>query len=153
VNVVMQREWLLQRSCSMTPRRSAKVHGALGAGMALVSGVFALRGFWFVSVFAALEMAGVAIAVRHWARHAGDRERIALSDDCLLIERVEAGCVRRLRLDPCWTRIAPPTRRRHLIGLESRGLKVELGSFVSEPVRHRVAGELSHALRSTSYLA
>ncbi|GGE91590.1 DUF2244 domain-containing protein [Massilia psychrophila] len=149
----MQREWLLQRNCSMTPHRSAKVYGCLGAAMAVLSLVFAWRGFWFVSVFAAIEMAGVALAVRHWARHAGDRERIALSADCLLIERIQAGRTQCIRLDPYWTSIAPPTRRQRLIGLASRGVKVELGRFVSETVRHRVADELRSALRSTSYLA
>jgi uncharacterized membrane protein len=149
----MQREWLLQRNCSMTPHRSAKVYSWLGAAVAVVSLVFALRGFWFVSIFAAIEMAGVALAVRHWARHAGDRERIALTDDCLLIERIQAGRTQCIRLDPCWTSIAPPTRGRRLIGLASLGVKVELGSFVSEHVRYRVADELRSALRSRSYLA
>ena len=134
----------------MTPYRAAKVYGALGAVMAVLSAVFALRGFWFVSLFAVIEMAGVALAVRHWARHAGDRERIALSDNCLLIERIEASKTQRIRLDPCRTSIALPTRRRRLIGLASRGVKVELGSFVSEVVRCRVADELRKALQSTS---
>ena len=122
----------------------------LGAAVVVVSLAFGLRGFWFVSVFAAIEMAGIALAVRHWARHAGDRERIALSDDCLLIERIEASKTQRIRLDPCWTSVAPPTRRRRLIGLSSHGVKVELGRFVSEVVRHRVADELRSALRARS---
>ena len=146
----MEREWLLQRNCSMTPHRSAKVYGLLGAIMAVLSVAFALRGFWFVSVFAVIEMAGVALALRQWARHAGDRERIALSDNCLLIERIDAGKAQCIRFDPCRTSIALPTRRRRLIGLASRGVKIELGSFVSEVVRYRVADELRNALRSPS---
>ena len=146
----MQREWLLQRNCSMTPHRSAKVYGWLGAAVTAISIAFALRGVWFVSVFSAIEIAGAAIAVRHWARHAGDRERIALSDDCLLIERIQASKTHCIRLDPCWTSIALPTRQRRLIGLASHGVQVELGSFVSEVVRYRVAAELDCALRSTS---
>jgi uncharacterized membrane protein len=149
----MQREWLLQRNCSMTPHRSAKVYGLLGAAVAVVSLVFALRGFWFVSVFAAIEMTGVALAVRHWARHAGDRERIALTDDCLLIERIQAGRTQSIRLDPGRTSIAPPTRGQRLIGLTSLGVKVELGGFVSEHVRYRVADELRSALRTASHRA
>ncbi|MGZ8291306.1 MAG: DUF2244 domain-containing protein, partial [Telluria sp.] len=62
------------------------------------------------------------------------------------------GDVRQVRLDPYWTRIDPPTRRHNLIGLESRGVKVEVGGFVSEKVRRQVAQELRRELAGTSVL-
>jgi uncharacterized membrane protein len=149
----MKHEWLLKRNCSLSPRQVALVYGSLCGGVVLLSLIFALSGLWFVLAFAALETAGVALALLRYARHATDHEHIALSDGCLLVERVEAGRMRQIRLDPCWTRIAEPTRRRSLIRLESRGVKVEIGCFVSEEMRQQVAQELRRELRSSSFLA
>jgi uncharacterized membrane protein len=148
----MKHEWLLKRNCSMSPRQSALAYGALCAGAVVLSLVFAVHGLWFMFAFAALETAGVAAALVQYARHATDHEHIALSDSCLLVERVEAGMVQQVRLDPCWTRIAVPTRTRSLIRLESRGVKVEVGSFVSQEMRQQVAKELRDELRSSSFL-
>jgi uncharacterized membrane protein len=149
----MNREWLLKRNCSMSPRQVALAYGSLCGCVVLFSLLFALQGLWIVLAFAALETAGVALALLQYARHATDHEHIALNDGCLLIERVRAGSVQRVRLDPCWTRIAGPTGQCDLIRLESRGVKVEIGCFVSEEVRRQVARELRRELRRSSYLA
>ena len=137
----------------MTPRQFGIAYGMLGFFMLLIGLVFALSGIWFVTGFALLEIGTIALALLHYARHATDREHIALSDACLLIERVEAGKVQAIRLDPCWTKIALPDRRRALIQLESRGVQVEVGSFVAEEIRQQVAQELRRELRGSSYLA
>lgn len=150
----MKREWYLKRNCSLTPRQLAYAYLVLCAGAFGIALVFALQGIWFVLAFALLEMAGIAAALLHYARHALDHEHIALTERCLLIERVRAGRVEKVRLDPHWTRVAlPDCRRRPLIGLESRGVKVEVGSFVADPIRQRVAQELRHELRNTSFLS
>jgi uncharacterized membrane protein len=149
----MKHEWLLKRNCSLSPRQVGLVYGSLCGAVVMFSLVFALYGIWFVLAFAALETAGVALALLQYARHATDHEHIALSDGCLLVERVEAGRLRQIRLDPCWTRIALPTRRRSLIRLESRGVKVEIGCFVSEEMRQQVAQELRRELHNSSFLA
>jgi uncharacterized membrane protein len=148
----MKREWLLKRNCSLSPRQAALAYGSLCGGAVIVSLVFALHGIWLVFAFAALETAGVALALLQYARHATDHEHIALSDGSLLVERVQAGTVQQIRLDACWTKIAVPTRPRSLIQLESRGVKVEIGCFVSEEMRQQVAQELRRELRSSSFL-
>lgn len=146
-------EWLLKRNCSMSPRQAAAAYGFLCLFTYAIAAGFALNGLWVVLAWAVLESAAVALALLHYARHATDREHIALSDGCLLVERIEAGGVARVRLDPYWTRIAPPTRERRLIVLESRGVRVEVGGFVSEEVRRRVALELREGLADASVLA
>ena len=148
----MTHEWLLKRNCSMSPRQVAKAYGMLCAVVLVIGCAFALQGVWFVFLFALVEIGAVVLALLHYARHATDREHIALSDNCLLIERIEAGRVQAIRLDPCWTRIMVPCRRRSLIGLESRGVTVEVGCFVSEEARLKVAQELRRELRTTSFL-
>ena len=152
----MQRDWHLQRNCSLSPRQSGWAYGLLCLGVAAVSigfaTVFAAVGLSIVLAFALLEIGGIVLALLHYARHALDREHIALRDDCLLVERVRAGRAERIRLDPCWTRIALPDHRRSLIGLESRGVRVEVGRFVSEETRRLVGEELRRALRARSFL-
>jgi uncharacterized membrane protein len=148
----MKREWFLKRNCSLSPRQAALAYGSLCGGVIIVSLVFALHGIWFVFAFATLETAGVAVALLQYARHATDHEHIALSEGSLLVERVRAGTVQQIQLDACWTKIAAPTRQRSLIQLESRGVKVEIGCFVSEEMRQQVAQELRRELRGSSFL-
>lgn len=148
----MTHEWLLKRNCSLSPCQAVRAYGTLCAVVLAVGLVFTLRGAWFVFAFALVEVLAVMVALRHYARHATDQEHIALSDGCLLIERIEAGHLKQVRLDPCWTRIVLPERKRTLIQLESRGVKVEIGEFVSEEARRKVAQELRQELRASSYL-
>jgi len=148
----MQHEWHLQRNCSITPRQLGLVYLLLCAAAFGVALAFALQGIWFVLAFAALELAAVGAALLHYARHATDCEHIALSDRCLLVQRVQGGCTEQVQLDPHWTRVAPPDRAHRLIAIESRGVKVEVGAFVNQAARERVAHELRRALRSTSCL-
>lgn len=148
----MNTEWLLKRNCSLTPRQAASAYGALCGALLLIGLGFTLRGAWWVLAFALLEIGGTVLAMLHFARHAGDGERISLSTECLLVERVEAGQLREIRLVPCWTRIVAPDRRRSLIELESRGVKVAVGTCISEQARHQVAQELRRALQTSSFL-
>jgi uncharacterized membrane protein len=146
-------QWLLKRNCSMSPRQVGIAFGALGALILAIGLVFAARGLWFVLAFAALEFGALLLALLHYARHASDHEHIALSEGCLLIERVEAGRLHQVRLDPCWTRIAPPDRHHPLILLKARGVRVDVGSFVSAETREQVARELRRELSSASMLS
>jgi uncharacterized membrane protein len=144
----MQGEWFLKRNCSLTPGQVGKAYaliclGALGIALA----IFMLHGIWFVFAFTLLELGGIALALLHYARHALDHEHIALSDGCLLVERIQAGRREQVRLDPNWTRVAlPGPRSGCLIRLEARGVQVEVGAFVSEARRQQVAVELKRAL-------
>lgn len=143
----MKQEWLLKRNCSMTPRQVMKAYGVLCSFVLAVSIAFALHGIWYVFAFAMLEITIVVSALLYYARHATDQERVRLYDDRLHIERTEAGRVECFTLDPLWTRIVVPNRRRQLIALESKGVKVELGSYISETARRAVAREMQATLR------
>lgn len=142
----MQHEWILKRNCSMTPRQVAKAYGMLCTGVLGVSLAFALQGIWIVFAFAVLEIIVVVGALLYYARHALDQERVCLSEGCLRIERTHAGRVEQFILDPHLTRLVVPDRRRQLIALESRGARIELGSYVSETARRAVARELKASL-------
>lgn len=146
-----QHEWFLKRNCSMSPRQVAIGYGSLCLLMFMIASVFALRGMWLVLAFAALETCGLGAALIHYSRHALDHEHIALSEGCLLVERIEGGACEQVMLDPYWTRISPPGPRQRLIQIESRGVRLEVGVFVSEDMRRRVADELRAQLRAASY--
>jgi uncharacterized membrane protein len=142
-------EWTLQRNCSLTPRQAARAYAVLctlSLGVALA--FLLLHGVWIVLAFSLLELACVGLALLLYARHALDRERIALSEGCLLVECVQAEVHSHAQLDPLWTRVLPGS----LITLESRGVRVEVGRFVNEAKRRQVARELRQALLQVSVM-
>lgn len=143
------REWTLCRNCSLSPRQLGRAY-ALLCCFSLAMGVgFLLRGAWMVLAFSLVDLSLVGLALLIYARHATDRERIELSDACLLIEWVRADACRQARFDPRATRvIAPDGGRRSLVGLEARGVLVEVGQFMTSAQRGQLARELRQALRA-----
>lgn len=149
---VNKHEWLLKRNCSLSPRQLGVAYAVLCVISFSVALMFTLLGAWYVLAFSVFEMAAVALAFLHYARHATDHEHIALDDGCLLVERIEAGKVRQTRLDPHWTRIALPNRTQDLINLEAKGVKIEVGRHVTAAKRRQVAQELRQELRRGSLM-
>jgi uncharacterized membrane protein len=151
-------ECTLQRNCSMTPRQVARAYALLCTLSLSVALAFLLQGLWMVLAFSLLELGCVGLALLLYARHALDRERISLTNDCLLVECVQAQVRSQARLDPLRTRVltgadaALGGSRPTLITLESRGVRVEVGRFVNEAQRRQVARELRLALRQVSVI-
>ena len=140
---VDSREWQLKRNCSLTPGQAIAAFAVLSASTLAVGVAFlVLHGTWIVLGFASAEISVIAAAFLHYARHATDREHIALAGNSLLIEQFDAGAVRQTRLDVYGIRITPPRHGRDMIVLEARGIKVEVGRFVTETTRRQIAGEL-----------
>jgi len=150
----MNQEWRLARNCSLSPRQVARAYAVLCCASGAVAVAFLLRGVWIILAFSFCELALVGLALLIHARHALDHERIALSGQCLLVECVEAGSRRQACLDPLRTRVLEHTGggRHALLRLESRGVQVEVGRFVTEARRRQVAAELRAALRSLSLM-
>jgi uncharacterized membrane protein len=114
----------------------------------VVAAFFAVRGAWYVFEFAVLELLVVGWAFLRHARHATDRERIALSEDWVLVELVESECARQFKLGRRQLRIEEPSSPHGLICLASNGLQVEVGCFLTECKRHDFAQELRCAIVS-----
>jgi uncharacterized membrane protein len=147
----MNQEWRLPRNCSLSPRQVARAYALLCCASGAVAVAFLLRGVWIILAFSFCELALVGLALLVYARHALDHERIALSDTALVVECVEAGERRRSCLDPLRTRVLEHRGaggRHALLRLESRGVQVEVGRFVTDARRRQVAVELRAALRS-----
>lgn len=149
-----QRIWLLQRQCRLTSRQLLLAYAVLSLFSFAVATAFVAMGAWPILFFTALEMSLVACAFLYHARHAGDIERIVLTPDCLLVERVWAGRPMRMRLDPFRTRVVLPLRGRGrgLIALDTGAQRILLGRTVGEQRRRQCAQELHEALNSPSKL-
>ncbi|AMP12859.1 hypothetical protein CPter291_0573 [Collimonas pratensis] len=111
---------------------------------------FTLRGAWFVLLFAVLEMSAVAVAFLIYARHATDREHIAMLDDYLLVELIQAQEIRQFKLDLRSIRIAVQETSKGFIGLEALGTRVEVGQFLTEWKRREFVRELKQEIQRRS---
>ncbi len=140
------REWILKKNCSISPRQLAKAYMALCVASFLVASYFVVHGAWLVMVFSVLEMTAVGVAFMYFARHATDRELIALGDDGLVVELVQAEQVSQYWMNPQRTRVELPNVRHGLIGLEADGDRVEVGRYLTEPNRRAFANELKNEL-------
>lgn len=148
--MMVKREWTLSRNCSITPRQLGLAYAGLCTASLSVAIFFTWHGAWYVLGFSLLELTAVGVAFLLYARHATDREYIALIDDCLLVEVIQVEQVRQYRLDSRWIRVDVPVSHNGLIGLESRGTRVEVGRFLTESKRHEFAGELQRTLVSNN---
>jgi uncharacterized membrane protein len=147
-NTDSRQEWVLSRNCSLSPRQLMLAYTALCFVSLMVATVFTLRGAWYILGFAVVELTAVGWAFYLYARHAADREHIALTEDCLIVELIRVEQVRQFRLNPRWTRVEAPDARHKLISLESNDVRVEIGRFLTEWKRREFARELRRALAS-----
>ena len=145
-NDVGQREWLLKRNCSLTPRQTMASWAILVA-MSLGVGLFCTwHGASLVLLFTALEITAVTAAFVFYSRHATDFDRIVLNDGYVTIDKMRGGRTQQYQLEALWLRITPPARRRDPVRLTARGVTVAVGSYLLEPQRRLLAKELREAL-------
>ncbi|WP_211455221.1 DUF2244 domain-containing protein [Collimonas antrihumi] len=144
---MIKREWDLRRNCAIAPRQLGFFYAILCATSLAVAIGFTLRGAWFVLLFAVLEMSAVAIAFLIYARHATDREHIAMLDDYLLVELIQAQEIRQFKLDLRSVRIAVQETNKGLIDIEALGTRIEVGRFLTEWKRREFVLELRQELQ------
>lgn len=139
-------EWILKRNCSITPRQLLLAYGVM-CGMSLaVAGFFLWLGAWYVLGFSVLEMGAVGCAFLFFARHATDREYIALGQEWLWVELIEAEQAVCYQLNARTARIQAPAAHYRLIAIEASGRRVEIGRFLTTARRRQFAQELDRAL-------
>jgi uncharacterized membrane protein len=142
------REWLLKRNCSISPRQLMLAYSGLCIVSLGVAVAFTLRGAWYVLGFSILELAIVACALLYYARHATDSERIVLRGDWLLVELNQGGKTGSVTLARRGIRLAQTPAQRGLICLQSpgTGAEVEVGRYLTTRKRHELLLELRHEL-------
>lgn len=138
--------WRLKRNCSLTPRQ-ALAAWALPVGWLLgIAVLAALYGNWWITFFAALNVAALLAALGTYARHALDGDTLWLSEDDML--HIEQQCGSRTRTT-VW--------RASLVRLESADgepitlragrEQLQVGAQVLPARRERMVRELRQALR------
>lgn len=149
---VIKQEWTLKRNCSIAPHQLGQVFAILCVVSLTVALVFTLRGAWYILIFSVLELSAVGFAFLIYARHATDREYIALVEDCLLVEFVQAGKTSQYRLDLRQAHVLPAKSHQpgKLVRLESSGIRVDVGRYLTQWKRQEFAHELECALNASN---
>ncbi|MFG5409059.1 DUF2244 domain-containing protein [Piscinibacter sakaiensis] len=143
-----QIEWTLRRNCSLAPAQMLGSFAVLSALSLAVATFFWQQGARLVMPFAWLEILALGAALLAYARHAADREHIALRRDTLTVERAVGRRVDRVEFQRAWVRVEPESGGdRSLIELSGQGRRIAVGRFVRPELRALLAAELRVALR------
>ncbi|EAR21924.1 DUF2244 domain-containing protein [Nitrococcus mobilis] len=127
--------------------RQAKLFLLFTAGVCFAAaGVFALMGMWLILPFVGLEIGALTLALIITAQRAYDTEVVHVSESKVEIDKGRRRPERHWSFDRLWSEVilaGPghpwyPTR----LAVRSRGEQVELGRFLADEERARVAGEL-----------
>lgn len=146
-------ERLMKRNCSMTPRQALLVYALLCTATLGIALVFTWRGAWMVLAFALLETGALGAALIHYCRHALDHERVRLEHGCLLVECADGTRLSTVQLDPGHARVSlPDSGMRSLVLIEARGVRVEIGRYLTPSARLELVRALRTALRGASLL-
>ncbi len=139
----------------LTPHRSLGPGGflVLMGGIVAVSFtvgmVFLIAGAWPIFGFFGLDVALIYWAFRVSYRSGRMRERLLMTRDELIVERIDPkGQVRRWTFQPYWLKVEiddPPEHTSQLV-LRSHGRSLAVGAFLSPPERGEVASALRRAL-------
>ena len=140
-------EWVLQRNCSITPAQLTAFYGSLCVVSLGIASYFLAFGATLVMPFAWAELLVIGAALLVWARHATDRERIALVPGRLTVEWQNGGRVERAEFAPDWVRIEPRHDDRSLIELSGQGRSIAVGRYIRPELRRQLADEFRVALR------
>ncbi|RZL37580.1 MAG: DUF2244 domain-containing protein [Rubrivivax sp.] len=140
--------WRLRRNCSLTPRQALAAWSPAVLGLLAVAVFWAVQGWWWVSVFALVNMAGLAAALCCYTRHALDGDTLALGDDGMLYIEQQCGAqLRRVAWRASLVRMDVGEGRGGAIVLRAGRERLEVGARAAPPQRDLAARELRSALR------
>lgn len=139
--------WHFKRNCSVTPRQLAAMYALLCVMSLTVAGFFWSMGVRMILPFTAIELTAVAMAFVVYARHATDRECIALNRHHLVIEQERAGRVSQVVFNRAWVRMQERQSPRDLIELSEGLRRLQCGHHIRLDLREQVAQEIRWALK------
>ena len=134
--------WDFRRNCSVSPKQLAASFVLL-MGVSLSIGLFFLaNGVPLVLPFASLELLALGVAFLVYARHALDGERVWMEGRVLVVESERGGQRVRSEFAAAWVRIAQAADADALIEISGQGRRVQVGRYVRQQVRTRLARDL-----------
>ena len=139
---------IAKRNCSLDDVERGRAFWFIALLSGAIAVGFASIGVWLILPFAGLELAGLYIAFRSFARAAGDYERVTIRGDSLVVESRSRGRVRRFESNRHWTQVVV----RNDVGgcqlaLRSLGREIEFGTHLSDVARRDAARQLRDRLR------
>jgi uncharacterized membrane protein len=144
----------LAPNCSLTPAGARLFVGSLAAVTFAVAGFVALQGLWPVLPFAGFEIGLLAWAVRASMRRGAERELIVVSEAEVIVERRPPGTAGRTVFPRHWARVTlrgpQPALHPSRLTIESHGRACEVGRFLTEVERQRLAAQLERLVGNTS---
>ena len=146
-------QWLLRRNCSIAPRQLFGVYLLLSAVSLGIAAFFWLHGAHLVMPFAWAEVLALGAALLLHARHACDRERIALAQGRLTVEWTVADHTETVEFAAAWVRVDPGRGEGSLVELSGGGRCVTVGRYLQPALRRRLVLELRAALRQAECAA
>src|SRR5512144_658281 len=154
---IQQHADTLQCRFILRPNRSLSWRGSLlfYFSLLIISSAIAigltLLGFWLVLPFAGLEMLALGIGLYVVACRCYECEVISINDDSICIERGRDYPREQWTLGRMWARVVlercPSAWYPSRLLIRSHGRSVEVGRFLDEPERRRLADELTRSLR------
>ena len=135
----------LTPNCSLTPRGARVFFAAVCVPTFGIAGIAAVLGFWPVLPFAGAEMLLLAWALYANMQRRFEHETIDVSETQVVIE-YSRGETKRFVFPRHWARVKirrpKSPLHRHQLVIESHGRACEVGQFLSEEERQRLAAEL-----------
>ena len=143
------RRFVLQPNQSMSWRATCYLLLSLLLITAIAVGL-SLMGFWLILPFAGLELAAVTAGLYTVARRGQRREVISIGEEFIRIERGHRHPEQSLTLATHWAKViverCPRRWYPSRLLIRSHGQSVEVGGFLNEEERHRLADELVKSL-------
>ncbi len=142
----MQQRIELAPNCSLDPAAARRFFLSISGFSLLVALLCAVRGYWPVLPFWALEMLALGLALKVALHRRFDKQTLLVTDDLVsLVTRSRRGETKeefarhwaKVRLRSSHTR--PHTSR---LTIESRGRAMEVGAFLTEDERRKLASRL-----------
>lgn len=140
---------VLEPNRPLSPRAILLVLGTVSIFSFIAGVLFMLKGAWPVMPFFGADVLVLAIAFGICLRSARRRERLLLTHDRLVIERIAPdGRAAREEIDPYWLRVdhQDPERIGCELALVSREKRFVVGSFLGPDERASLAAALREAL-------
>jgi uncharacterized membrane protein len=137
-----------------SPRLSRRdcgiVFGSLAVFSLIVAVVFAALGAWLILPFAGLEAMALYLAFDWVVRHSDDSESLAIRGDAVMLAVRENASTRHYEFNRVWVKLVVE-RRAHStqsvrLALRSHGKEVEVGRYLDDGGRQRLARELKARL-------
>jgi uncharacterized membrane protein len=137
---------ILRPNRSWTWRSNTYFLGTLLTVSLIVATTFALRGYWMVLPFSALEMSALTACLYYCVRRTHEQEVLTFSVDELIVEKGHRAPERTYHFSRFFTRfhVEPATHPwyQDRIAVQARDQRIEIGRFLTPEEKARLVSQL-----------